>query len=105
MSRDDLYSFFIELLKTVSGADIARATGYSSGAISAVKNGKYQGDDTIVLQAVFAIYGNWHCPALNRTIGLAECQTERVRPYSAGRIRQWAACQNCDRNDNNGGGK
>jgi hypothetical protein len=97
VNRDELFKFFIELLKTVRGVDIANATGYSDGAISAVKNGKYNGDDTLVLQAIFAVYGKWHCSALGETVGLAECQKEMAKPWSAGNIKQWALCQKCER--------
>lgn len=97
MSRDDLFSFFITLLKTVPAARIADATGYSAPAVSQVKNGIYKGDDAIFLQAVFAIYGKWPCPALGSDIDLGQCRAEMAKPYSAGRVRQWAACQNCER--------
>lgn len=101
MSRNELHAFFLQLLKKVRPADIARATGYTPGAISGVKNGNYTGDDTLVLQAIFAIYGRWHCPAGEMEVGLEECRAEMARPYSAGRIKQWAICQKCDRR--NGG--
>lgn len=99
MSRNDLHSFLITLLGTVSAARIADATGYSDAAISQVKNGRYAGDDTIILQAVFAVFGKWDCPALMIVIGLDECRAEMARPYSSGRVRQWAICQKCDRRE------
>ncbi|BDV42409.1 hypothetical protein GURASL_13320 [Geotalea uraniireducens] len=97
MSRDNLFSFFITLLKTEPAAQIAAATGYSQGTVSQVKNGKYQGDDTIFLQAVFAVYGKWQCPNLGTDVDLQQCRAEMAKPYSAGRVRQWAVCQQCER--------
>lgn len=97
MSRDALFNFFTTLLTKVPAAEIARATGYTNATVSLVKNGKYQGDDSTFLQAVFAIYGKWHCSALGAEVGLQECRAEMTKPYSAGRVRQWAACQQCER--------
>ncbi len=97
MSRDDLFSFFTTLLISVTAARIAEATGYSDGAVSLVKNGKYQGDDTIFLQAVFSIYGKWDCPVQGGEVNLQECRAVMSRPYSAARVRQWAVCQKCHR--------
>ncbi|MCM0081812.1 hypothetical protein L4X63_09445 [Geomonas sp. Red32] len=97
MSREEQRAFFMALLEREPAANIARETGYSDGTVSQVKHGKYKGDETAFLSKVLLIYGQWSCEALDATVSYKECAAEQTRPYSAGRVRQWAICQQCER--------
>lgn len=99
MSHDEQKAFFLNLLKTVRAADIARATGYKDSTVSQVKNGVYDGDDSTFLARVALVYGRWNCPALGIEVGYEQCRIESEQPWSAGRIKQWATCQKCPRNN------
>lgn len=96
MSSDEQRAFFLELLKTVKAAEIAREVGVSDGLVSAVKKGKYTGDEAKFLAAVAHIYGKWPCPILGE-VGYQQCSEKQAEPYSAGRVKEWAVCQKCTR--------
>jgi len=97
MSREEQRAFFLAQLEKMSAARIARDTGYSDSTVSQIKNGKYMGDEGEFLARVVLVYGRWDCPVMGESIDYQTCVAEQARPYSAARVRQWAACQQCDR--------
>ncbi|WP_035056264.1 hypothetical protein [Desulfuromonas sp. TF] len=81
---------------------VAAELGYSSGAISQVLSGKYQGDVSNILAKVEEVYGGQFvdCPGLGLEIPLGKCAEWRRKPFAATnpqRVRMFKACKKCDR--------
>ena len=96
MSREQQMKLFLEVLARTSAAQIARDTGYSQPTVSQVKNGKYP-DERIFLAKIAEVYARRDCP-IHGDIDHLTCSQEANRPYSAGRVKEWAACRKCEHN-------
>ncbi len=83
---------------------VAAELGYSSGAISQVLSGKYQGDITNILARVEEVYGGTfvECPGLGYEISLGTCAQwrQKAKTFAATnpqRVAMFKACKKCDR--------
>lgn len=80
-------------------AEIARRIGYSTGTISLILSGKYNGCPDAVLQRVEEVFGSTiiDCPVLG-IITLGKCAEKRKLPFAATNPRRVAlhcACKEC----------
>lgn len=79
---------------------VADELGYARPSLSLALNDKYKGSTEKMEKRVLKVYGQVHCPYLERQISPAECQGYREREaptQNPAEMRHWRACQNCPR--------
>jgi transcriptional regulator with XRE-family HTH domain len=99
MSKNELMRLLDKAVEEHGQAEVSRRIGYSSSAVSQVRNGKYLGDSAAVLRRVEEVFGSSTviCPVLGE-IPLCRCANERSRVprYTNPIARQLSKiCPNC----------